>query len=51
MQQLRDLQSMKKLAGKNLLASQSSKNKSKPPSVSAQFHVSLPSHVPVSMPW
>ncbi|ELU02859.1 hypothetical protein CAPTEDRAFT_226894 [Capitella teleta] len=39
--QLKDLQSMKTLAGKNLLGSRSSKSKSKPPSVSAQFNGSL----------
>ncbi len=40
-QPLRDLKSMKSLAGKTLLGPRASKGSNKPPSVSAQFNVSM----------
>ena len=42
LQGLRDLKSMKTLAGKTVVGSRSSKGKNKPPSVSAQFNVNTP---------
>ena len=39
--QLRDLKLMKTLAGKRVVGPRSSKGKNKPPSVSAQFNVSV----------